>query len=164
MGLLRGPGEQLTRRFAMSLPKGLSANLGKIESCSDAAVASGACPPGSKIGEVVAKAGSGFDPVALHGDVYAAGAYHGAPVSIAMVLHAPPGPFDLGTTTTRSAMQFNPHSGRVTVVSDPLPALVEGIPVRIQSIGISLDRPGALRNPTSCAPASFDVTAEAASG
>ncbi|HXS47079.1 MAG TPA: hypothetical protein VN756_06420 [Solirubrobacterales bacterium] len=164
MTLLRRPGEQLTRRFAVSLPKGLSPGLAGVELCPDAAAASGACPAGSRIGTAVAEVGAGFSPVALRGAVYSAGAYRGAPSSLVLALDAAIGPFELGTMATRAAMRFDLRTGRATVVTDPLPGLVEGIPVRIQAIGMSLDRPGAFRNPTSCAAASFDATVEAASG
>jgi hypothetical protein len=164
MTLLRRAGEQLTSRFAVSLPMGLSAALGGIERCSDAAAASGSCPAGSRIGEAAANVGSGSSTIALHGDVYAAGAYRQAPFSMIIALHASIGPFDLGATTTRAAVQINSRTGRVTVVTDSLPGLVEGLPVRIQSIAMTLNRPGVIRNPTSCAPAVSDATFEASSG
>lgn len=164
MTLRRRPGEQLTRRFSISLPKGLSAAFGGVESCPDAAAASGACPAASRVGGVVAEVGSGFSPVAIAGDVYAAGAYRQSPLSMVIALHASIGPFDLGTAATRAVVQIDPRTGRTTVVTDPLVGPLGGIPVRIQAIEMSLDRPGAIRNPTSCSPASFDATAEADSG
>jgi hypothetical protein len=162
--LRRRPGEQLARRFAVSLPRGLSAALGEVEPCPDAAAATGACPAASDLGDAFAAVGSGSSPLSLRGDVYAAGPYRGAPFSLVLALDAAIGPFDLGSTATRAALQIHPRTARVTVVTDPLPSLIEGIPVRLQSIGLSLDRPGAVRNPTSCAPAAFDATVEAGSG
>jgi hypothetical protein len=163
MTLSRRPGEQLTRRFVASLPVGMSAGLGGIETCSDAAAGSGACPAGSKMGEVVAAMGSG-SPATLSGEVYAAGPYRGAPFSMVLALHAAIGPFDFGTSPVRTTLRVDPRNGRASVVTDPFPTLVEGLPVRIQSIGLDLDRSGALRNPTSCAPAHFDASVEADSG
>lgn len=162
--LRRRPGEQLARRFAVSLPKGLSAALGDIDPCPDAAASTGACPAASKVGEAFAGVGSGPSPLALGGDVYAAGPYRGAPFSFVISLGAAIGPFDLGTMATRAAVRVHPRSARVTVVTDSLPELVEGIPVRLQTIGMTLNRSGAIRNPTSCAPANFDATIEASSG
>jgi hypothetical protein len=37
-------------------------------------------------------------------------------------------------------------------VSDPLPTILEGIPLRLRSVNVDLDRPGFTVNPTSCAP------------
>jgi hypothetical protein len=43
----------------------------------------------------------------------------------------------------------------VTASSDPLPQILEGIPLRTRSIRIDLDRPGFALNPTNCDP--FEV-------
>ncbi len=164
MTVLRRPGEQLTRKFSVSLPAGLSAALGEFDSCPDSAAASGACPAGSRLGGVLAKVGSGSDPATLAGDVYVAGPYRRAPFSLVMAFRAAIGPFDLGTTTVRAAMRIEPRSGRVTVLSDALPTLVEGVSIRFQEIGMVFDRPGAIRNPTSCRPARLEASFEAAGG
>jgi hypothetical protein len=164
MTLRRRAGEQLTRRFSVSLPKGLNASFAGIDSCPDSAAAAASCPAGSRVGDAIAEVGSGASPATLHGEVYAAGPYHRAPFSLVMVLHAAIGPFDLGATAIRMPVSIDSRSGRVTVATDPLPALIEGIPARIQGITMNLDRRGMVRNPTSCAPASFDGSLEAASG
>jgi hypothetical protein len=162
--LLRRAGEQLPRRFSIALPKGVSAALGEGETCPDSLARSGACPPASAIGRALAHVGAGSSTVALAGDVYLAGAYRRSPFSLVLAFHASVGPFELGTSAVRSALRIDRRSGRVSVLSDVLPSLVEGIPIRFQSIGISLDRQGTLRNPTSCAAASFDAAIEAESG
>lgn len=164
MTLRRRPGEQLARRFAVTLPRGLSAALGEVEPCPDALAGSGACPPASKVGDAFAEVGSGSSPLSLRGDVYAAGAYRDSPFSLVLALNASIGPFDLASQATRAALRIHPRSGRVTVVTDPLPSLIEGIPIRLRALGLSLSRPGAVRNPTSCAPAAFDANVEASSG
>lgn len=164
MTLLRRAGEQLTRRFAVSLPMGLSASLGGVDPCPDDAATSGACPADSRIGRAIANVGSGSSAVALAGDVYVAGPYRRSPFSMVIALRAAIGPFDLGVTATRAAVQIDSRSGRISVMTDPLPSLVEGIPIRIQSIGMTLDRQGAVRNPTSCGAAESDATFEAHSG
>ncbi len=162
--LARRAGEQLTRRFAISLPEGLTPALGQIEPCSDSAAALGACPAGSRLGSAFAEVGSGSSSAALRGDVYVAGPYRRAPFSLLMTFGATIGPFDLGKMVVRAAIQIHGRTGRVTIATDPLPLLVEGVPARIQTIGMSLDRPGAIRNPTSCEPAAFDATLEGSGG
>ncbi len=164
MILQRRAGEQLTRRFSASLPMGLSAALGGIEVCPDAAAPSGACPPGSKIGDAAVALGSGSSLAAIDGDVYLGGPYRRAPFSMIIALRAALGPFDLGKTAIRSALQVDPRSGRVRVHTDPLPELIDGIPVRIQRIEMTLSRPGVVRNPTSCSPAESKATIEASGG
>ena len=46
----------------------------------------------------------------------------------------------------------------MTAVSDPLPQILEGIPLRARSIRVDLDRPGFTLNPTNCDPFSVDAT------
>jgi len=162
--LLREDGEQLPRGFALTLPAGFSARLGAVRTCGEAEVAAAACPPASRIGGLLARVGSGPNPAALEGDVYLTGGYRGAPFGFSMQARAEIGPFDLGTIAFRAAAQLDGRSGRVTVLSDPLPELVEGVSIRFQSITLSMDRRGFTRNPTSCRRLSLDATVEGTSG
>jgi len=164
MTLLRRSGEQLTKQFDVSLPRGLNTSLAQVESCSDSAAASGACPPGSRIGDAVTEIGSGSSRVALHGGIYVAGAYRGAPFSIVTAIRAAVGPFDFGTLTSRAAVRTNRRTGRATIVGDPTSGLFEGVPLRLQSIKTVINRPGVTRNPTSCAPAEATATFLASGG
>lgn len=162
--LLRQDGEALPRRFALKLPAGLSAALGNVQACSDADVAAATCPAGSRVGGVVAKVGPGPSPIALRGDAYVTGPYRRAPFGMLMQLRAAIGPFDFGTMSFRGAATVDGRTGRVSVSTDPLPESIEGIPVRFQAVELSIDRPGFLRNPTSCHPGSVDATIEASNG
>ncbi len=162
--LLRQDGEALPRRFALQLPAGLSAALGNVQACSDADVATATCPAESRVGGVVAKVGPGPNPIALRGDAYVTGPYRRAPFGMLMQLRAAIGPFDFGTMSFRGAATVDGRTGRVNVSTDPLPESIEGIPVRFQAIELSIDRPGFLRNPTSCRAGSVDATIEASSG
>jgi len=161
--LLREEGEQLPRRFSIALPAGLSAALGSLQTCSDAALAANACPLESRVGGVLARFGSGPIPVALPGDVFLTGPYRKAPFGLSMQLRAALGPFDLGTIAFRAQIQMDSRSGRVTVLSDALPATVEGMPVRFRAIELSMDRPGFIRNPTACGPLLVKATIESSS-
>jgi hypothetical protein len=162
--LLRQAGEQMPSRFKMTLPAGLSAALGNVDACPDAGVAAGVCPAASRIGGVVAEAGSGSDPVTLRGDAYVTGPYRRAPFGMLMQLHATIGPFNLGTISFRGAATVDGKTGRVTVSTDRLPVEVEGVQIRFQAIRLSIDRPGLVRNPTSCRPVAVDATIESSSG
>jgi len=162
--LRRQAGEQLPRRFAVTMPKGLSTALRGIELCQSAAAAASACPASSRIGSALAETGSGGSLVALEGDVFMAGAYRRAPFSLVMIFRARIGAFDLGTMTVRSALRIDGRTGQATVESDPLPAVVEGVPVRFRTVRMMLDRLGMIRNPTSCAPAAFSAVVEGSGG
>jgi hypothetical protein len=162
--LLRQDGEGVPRRFTLALPAGLSAALGSVDACPDAGVAAGACPAASRIGGVVAMAGSGPNPVALHGDAYLTGPYRRAPFGMLLQLHAAIGPFKLGTTSFRAATTIDGRTGRVEISTDGLPTEIEGIQVRFQAIELSIDRAGLVHNPTSCRPAAVDATIESSSG
>jgi hypothetical protein len=162
--LRRRDGEQNPGRFDVSLPLGLTAALGSVPLCDGPTAAAGTCPPASRIGSAVAEVGPGPAPAPLHGDVYLTGPYRGAPFGLSLLFHAAIGPFDFGTLSIRAALRLDPHSGRVSLETDPLPRLVEGIPVRFQTIGLDIDRPGFIRNPTSCRPQAVAATIVSAAG
>jgi hypothetical protein len=162
--LRRRGGEALPSRFAFTLPAGLSASLGSIQACPDAAAAAGSCPPASRLGSVQLQVGSGPVPAVLSGGAYLAGPYRHAPFSMTMAVPGTVGPFSLGTVTFRAAMQIDGRSGRVTVASDSLPSVVGGMPIRLQALSLSFDRPGFARNPTSCGPHTLDASLESSEG
>jgi hypothetical protein len=164
MRVQRRDGEGLPARFSLALPRGLSAALGALEPCPDPAASAGTCPSGSRVGAVVVEVGSGPDPATLHGDAYLAGPYRGAPFGLSMALNGAIGPFDLGTIVVRAGLRVDRKSGRVTMLSERLPTVVEGVPVRFRSIGLNVDRAGFLLNPTSCGGKSIDGSIEAMGG
>jgi hypothetical protein len=66
------------------------------------------------------------------------------------------GPYDLGNIVVRAALDIDRTTAQVTAVSDPLPRILEGVPLRLRSIQVSLDRPGFTLNPTNCDPFSVE--------
>lgn len=162
--LRRSDGEQSPGGFSLRFPPGLSARLGLVETCAPAAAAAGSCPLGSRIGSAIAELGSGPSPASVPGDVYLTGPYHGAPFGLVVSFRAVLGPFDLGTFTIRSALRMDSRSGQVSVVTDSLPQVIDGIPLRFRTIGLDIDRPGFLRNPTSCGPSSAVATIRSTTG
>lgn len=162
--LRRRDGEQLPARFSMTLPAGLSAALGAVRPCPEAAADSGACPAVSRLGSARAEVGSGSHPAVLRGDAFLAGSYRRAPFSLVMAFHVAIGSFDLGTIVFRSAAQLNGRTGRVTVSTDRLSDQVEGVATRFKAIEFDLDRPGLIHNPTSCGPHAIDATIVAQGG
>jgi hypothetical protein len=160
----RRDGEQLPSRLEMPLPAGMSAALGTVERCGGADAVAGSCPAASRIGQAVATLGPGSEPAQIQGGIYLTGPYRGAPFGLALAFDTAIGPFDLGTLVVRGAMRVDPLSGRVTVATDSLPTVFEGIPVRFETIGLDLDRPGFMRNPTSCLPTSMTATLRSEGG
>jgi hypothetical protein len=160
----RRDGEQLPRHLTVAFPPGLSAALGKIDVCSAAAAADGSCAPASSIGTAVAELGPGSNPARINGDIYLTGPYRGAPFGLDLAFKAAIGPFDLGTIVVRAAMRVDPLTGQVSAQTDPLPTLFEGIPVRFQMLGLDLDRPGFMHNPTHCGASSVGGALRSASG
>lgn len=164
MTLYRRDGEQLPDRFEVQLPPGLSPALGTVQRCESADVTAATCPAASRVGSAVAEVGSGPNPAAIEGDAYLTGPYRHAPFGLALVFHATIGPFDLGSLVIRGKVSVDSLSGRTTIETDPLPAALEGIPLRFQTLGLDLNRPGFLHNPTSCEPTSISATIRANSG
>ena len=154
--LAQGAGEQNLASLDLTLPDGLLAKLAGVPLCPEAEIPSGTCPAGSKIGTVIAQAGAGPYPLWVpqpgkaQPAVYLSGPYKGAPYSIAAVVPAQAGPFDLGNVVVRSALQVDPESARATVASDPLPQFFEGVGVVYRRIHVVVDRPEFIINPTDC--------------
>jgi hypothetical protein len=122
-------------------------------------LASPSCPAASQVGTVVAGAGAGSKPLSVSGKVYWAGPYKGAPLSLVIVVPAVSGPYDLGNVVNRVALNVDPVTAQVNAVSDPLPQILEGIPLRARRILVNLDREGFTLNPTDCDPATLDARA-----
>jgi hypothetical protein len=156
--LSRPDGEQDLSGLSLSLPAGLLGHVGSVPLCAEAQAAAGTCPAASQVGSVVAAAGAGPEPSYLPQAgraataVYLAGPYRGAPFSLTIVVPAQVGPFDLGTVVLRAAIFIDPHDAHVTVVSDPFPTILQGIPLDTQKLSLVLDRPGFMVTPTSCNP------------
>jgi hypothetical protein len=146
----RREGQEYLDGLSVKMPSGLAARLKGVPLCSDKLADSGACPAQSRVGTATVAAGSGR-PFFLRGAVSLTGPYKGAPYGLAVAVRAVAGPFDLGVVVVRQAIFVDPSTARVTVVSDPLPTIVKGVPVRLRTIHVDVDRPNFFLNPTSCA-------------
>ena len=138
--------------LSLSLPSGLLAKVAGVPQCSDPDATAGDCPEASQVGTVQAGAGPGPDPLFLPGKAYLTGPYKGAPYGLAVVVPAIAGPFNLGTVVVRQALHINPVTGQVTAVSDPFPTILQGIPIRLRRVDVSINRAAFTFNPTSCNP------------
>jgi len=149
----RQPGEQNLSGVTLTTPPGLLGILKGVERCPEPQASQGACGAGSLIGHAAAAAGSGPDPVWVHsGQVFLTGPYKGAPFGLSVVVPAVAGPFNLGNVVVRAAIDVDPHTAQITVVSDPLPSILDGIPLDLRNVNVNIDRPGFIFNPTDCEP------------
>ncbi len=154
--ITRNDGEQNLSRIATTLPGGLLAKIAGIPLCPDAQAANGDCLAASQVGTTTAGVGAGSQPLYIPQPgraptaVYLAGPYEGAPFSLVVKVPAQAGPFDLGTIAVRVALNIDPHTAQVTASSDPLPQILQGVPVQYRDVRVSIDREGFMINPTSC--------------
>lgn len=160
----RASGEQMLERFTMKLPPGVSASLGPVRRCAAAAASAGACPRESRVGAAFVETGSGPSPFLLEGDVFLTGPYRRAPFGVVLVFRALAGPFDLGTVVIHAALRVDPLTGQVSVETDSFPRMLNGVPLRIQTVALDLDRPGFVSNPTSCAASATTARIESVDG
>jgi hypothetical protein len=174
----RAEGEQRFASVNVKLPKGLLARLKGVPYCSDASLsqiptaegtggaqaAAPSCPVASQVGVISTGLGSGARPFFAGGKVYLAGPYKGAPLSLALVVPALAGPFDLGNVVVRAALQIDPETAQVTVASDPIPSILHGIPTDIRSIVVDINRDQFTLNPTGCEPDSVAGSASSQRG
>jgi hypothetical protein len=143
----------------MRMPPGLLGSLASVPLCGEPQAAQGTCGAGSLIGHVQVLTGPGADPfLVTGGQVFLTGAYKGAPFGLSIVVPAKAGPYTLsGTTGTgivvvRAAIDVDPSTAALTVTSDPLPTILDGIPLALKVVNVTIDRPGFMFNPTSCDP------------
>jgi hypothetical protein len=163
--LTHSDGDQALSGVTMHLPAGNAAVLSSITQCSEAQANADACPPESLVGEATAVSGLGPEPYFEGGGkVYITGPYHGAPFGLEIVTPAVAGPFNLGNVTVRSKLFVNPENASVTIVSDPLPIQLRGIPLQLKQVLVSVDRPGFEFNPTNCSPTSIEGTIAGSEG
>jgi hypothetical protein len=165
MRLTRRDGDQDLTRFDATLPPGVVAKLAGVSKCSDEAIAalkaktgkqelaSPSCPASSRIGRVIGGAGVGSQLTYVPGSVYLAGPLGKAPISVVGVVPAVAGPFDVGVISTRQALTLDPVTGQPRIdgsLSEPIPYILAGIPLKVRDIQVDVDRPQFTLNPTSC--------------
>lgn len=165
--MTRTDAEQEITSYSATLPPGLLGRLAGIPDCPEAAIAaarsrSGAaelaapsCPAASQIGHTLAGYGVGGVLAWAPGNLFLAGPYRGAPLSVVAIDSALIGPFDLGVVVVRSAIRIDPRTAQVSIDSagsDPIPHMLAGIPLHLRDIRVFVDRPGFTVTPTSCDP------------
>jgi SMP-30/Gluconolactonase/LRE-like region len=170
MTLQRKDGEQRFSTVSLTMPPGLAGMISKVSQCANAQAEAGNCPAASKIGHVTASAGVGAQPVVLpeagkaEDPVYLTEKYDGAPFGLSIVVPAEAGPFDLGTVVVRARIEVDPHTGQVSVISNPMPTMLQGVPLDVKTIHVEVDNPSFIFNPTNCNELHVDGTIGSAEG
>jgi hypothetical protein len=162
----REDGDQFLGDLGFTMPPGLLGSLRGISYCPEAAIAAAAlksgreelanpsCPAASAVGTDNVAAGPGTHPFHAVGKMYMAGPLNGAPLSLVALTPALAGPYDYGVVVVRVALGVDPVDAHVTAISDAVPSIIGGIPLRLRSIQVNLDRDNFILNPTNCEPLS----------
>ncbi len=148
--VVRDGNEQYLLSIQLHAPPGLSAMLSSVPLCQESLANTGECSEASRIGSSIIATGSGSQPLYLNGDIYLTAAYKGAPFGLSIVTKAVAGPLNLGLDVVRTQIGIDPRTAALTITSDPLPQIMLGVPLRIQSVTLNIDRPKFIFNPTNC--------------
>ena len=160
----REDGDQFLGDLNFTMPPGLLGSLRGITYCPEASIAAAAqklgreeqlvpsCPASSQVGTTNVAAGPGTHPLHALGTMYMAGPFKGAPLSLVAITPVIAGPYDYGVVVVRVALHVDSLTAQVKAVSDTVPSIIGGIPIRMRSIQVNLDRDDFILNPTNCAP------------
>jgi hypothetical protein len=168
MTMSREDGQQSLDAIRLHMPRGLLGTLGTVKLCDEANANAGTCGEESLIGHTIVSVGLGGNPYSVTGGrVYITGPYNGAPYGLSIVNPAKAGPFDLGQVVVRAKIEVDPQTAALTVTTDTsgphaIPQILDGIPLQIQHVNVSIDRPGFTFNPTDCEP--MKITGDLTSG
>ncbi|MGA7703915.1 MAG: hypothetical protein WB998_03355 [Solirubrobacteraceae bacterium] len=168
--LTREDDQQRIGSLQFKTPEGLLGMIGKIPLCPEPQASQGTCSSASQIGHTVVEAGPGPYPLVVPqpgqppAPIYLTGGYKGAPYGLSIVVPLVVGPFTLQTQVVRARIEVDPLTTQLTVTTDPLPTIIDGIPADLRAINAVIDKPGFMFNPTGCEPSSFSGTATSTEG
>lgn len=161
----RSDDDEELKAVTVDMPNGLTGKIANVPLCGDADAKAGTCPEGSRVGQVTVGAGAGNLPFYIQsGRAYFTGPYKGAPFGLSIVVPAVAGPFDLGNVSVRSAVFVDKHTSELRVISDSFPRILEGIPLDVRDIRVSVDRDDFIVNPTNCKSMSIGASIESTEG
>jgi hypothetical protein len=169
--LLQAPDDQQRiSKLQFRAPPGLSGMISRVPLCGEPQAALGTCSSASQIGHTVVASGPGPYPLVVPqpgqppAAIYLTGPYGGAPFGLSIVVPIVVGPFTLQTQVVRAKIEVDPYTAQITVTTDPLPQIIDGVPTDLRTINAVIDREGFMFNPTNCSPQSFSGAATSAQG
>jgi hypothetical protein len=155
--LARADAQQYLSQIKTVLPAGLLGAIPSVGLCGEPQASQGSCPSASQIGVATVAAGAGGEPYTFAGSVFLTGPYGGAPYGLSIVIPAVAGPFNFGLVVTRAAIAVDPKTARI-IVTSALPTIVKGVPLRLRSINVTVNRENFLFNPTNCGALATETT------
>jgi hypothetical protein len=161
----RADGEQDLSGITVNTPPGLLGKIAGIPRCGEAQANAGTCGPESEIGTTTVQAGPGSNPYTISGGrVYLTGPYKNRPFGLSIVVPAVAGPFNLGNVVVRASIAVNPSTAALSITSDPLPQIRDGVPFRLRTVTVEANRPGFTLNATNCAQQQITAAITGAQG
>lgn len=161
----REDGNQNIQAVQLHMPPGLSGILSGVKLCREAEANAGTCGPESLIGHTIVSVGLGGDPFSvIGGQVFLTEKYGNAPFGLSIVNPAVAGPFNLGKVIVRARIEVDPHTAELTVTTSGIPHILDGIPLQIKHVNVTIDRPGFTFNPTNCSQMSLTGTISSVEG
>jgi hypothetical protein len=158
VSITRGDHDQFLGGLELQLAPGLLGKLASVPLCEEPQAADGTCNGESLIGHLQILAGPGAMPMAIvGGKVFLTSGYEGAPFGLSIVIPALAGPYTLagttgaGTVVVRASVGINANDASIVIKSDPLPAVLDGIPLQLRAVDMTIDRNQFMFDPTNCA-------------
>jgi hypothetical protein len=170
LSLSRPDGQQRIEKLQFKTPEGLLGMISHVTPCQEPQAAAGTCPADSQIGHTTVEAGPGPAPLVIPepgqapAPIYLTGPYKGAPFGLSIAVPVIAGPFNLGTIVVRGSIAVDPNTTQLTITTDRLPSIIDGVPTDLRLINAVIDHPEFMINPTNCEPSSFSGTATSLEG
>jgi hypothetical protein len=172
----RADGNQNLAGIQLHMPPGLSGLLSGVKLCGETEGNAGTCGHESEIGETIVSVGLGGSPFSVKGGkVFITGPYEGAPFGLSIVNPAKAGPYDLEKSTpcdcvvVRAKIEVDPVTAALTITTDStgpyrIPTVLDGIPLQIRHVNVTINRPGFTFNPTNCNPMAITGSLQSTEG
>ena len=148
----------------VKMPPGLLGSISGVPLCGEEQANAGTCSSASRIGTMTVAAGPGGHPLYEQGSIYLSEHYGGAPFGLSIVVPTQAGPFNLGNVIVRARINIDPSTSALTVTSNPFPQIIDGVPIRLRTANVTIERPGFIFNPTTCAQKHIEATISGVQG
>ena len=162
MTMIREDGNQSLQSIRLKMPPGLLGTLANVKLCGEPQADAGACGEESLIGETTVSVGLGGDPYRSRAGRSTSPAPTRArrigcrscesrPLASARSISAPV------MLVVRAKIEVNQETAQLTITTDPsgpyaIPHILDGIPLQIKHVNVTINRPGFTFNPTNCNP------------
>jgi hypothetical protein len=161
----RTDGQPDIKSLKLSLPVGAVGSLATVPQCPIAQARAGDCSLDSKVGTVKTTVGTGNALLTVAGSLYLAeGEQPDDAATLALVVPAKVGPIDLGQVVVINHVKLRPSDTGIDAITETVPNMLDGVPLHIRRIEITVDREDFFRNPTSCNALGLTATFQAYNG